>query len=62
MKVALYRHFDAAGKLLYVGVSLDTIRRTAQHAHGAQWFHEISSIEISACIHRRLLFPSWTPC
>lgn len=35
MRTALYRHFDAAGALLYVGISLNSIQRTAQHKHGA---------------------------
>ncbi len=46
MKTALYRHFDAAGRLLYVGISLNTIQRTAQHKHGARWFARIARIDI----------------
>ncbi len=47
MRTALYRHFDAAGALLYVGISLDTIRRTQQHQQGARWYDQIARIEIS---------------
>lgn len=45
-RTALYRHFDAAGGLLYVGISLDTIRRTQQHRSGAHWFGRIARIQI----------------
>jgi hypothetical protein len=46
MKTALYRHFDAAGALLYVGISLNSIQRTSQHRHGAKWFEQIARISI----------------
>jgi hypothetical protein len=45
-RTALYRHFDAAGALLYVGISMNTIQRTAQHKHGAKWFQRIARIDI----------------
>lgn len=45
-RTALYRHFDAAGALLYVGISLNTIQRTQQHKHGARWFEQIARIDI----------------
>lgn len=45
-RTALYRHYDASGALLYVGISLDTIRRTQQHKLGAHWFERIARIEI----------------
>jgi hypothetical protein len=45
-RTALYRHFDAAGALLYVGISLNTLQRTAQHKHGAKWFERIARITI----------------
>jgi excinuclease UvrABC nuclease subunit len=44
MRTALYRHFDAAGVLLYVGISLNSIKRTAQHKYGAKWFQRIDRI------------------
>ncbi len=46
VRTALYRHFDAAGRLLYVGISFNSIQRTAQHRHGAHWFESIARIEI----------------
>lgn len=45
-RTALYRHFDASGALLYVGISLNTIQRTQQHQHGARWFERIARIDI----------------
>lgn len=42
----LYRHFDKAGKLLYVGISLSTSVRLLQHRNNSQWFNEIATITI----------------
>ncbi|MFL9917390.1 DUF5710 domain-containing protein [Paraburkholderia fungorum] len=36
-KIHLYRHYDAAGRLLYVGISLNAYVRLAQHMVGADW-------------------------
>lgn len=44
--VHLYRHFDAAGNLLYVGISLSTVDRLGQHACNAHWFQRISRIDV----------------
>jgi predicted GIY-YIG superfamily endonuclease len=46
MKCALYRHFNAAGELLYVGISLSPTTRLYQHRSGARWFREISSVTV----------------
>jgi len=43
----LYRHYDEAGELLYVGISLSTIYRLAQHKHNSKWFSKIATIKIS---------------
>ena len=43
---ALYRHFDADGRLLYVGISLNAIARLTQHRLTAHWFRSIARIEI----------------
>ncbi len=43
---ALYRHFDADGCLLYVGISATPFKRTADHARCADWFSSIARIEI----------------
>lgn len=43
---ALYRHFDAAGRLLYVGISLNAVARLSQHRQCSAWFREIARVEI----------------
>ena len=45
-QTALYRHYDAEGKLLYVGVSLSPAARTYQHSKSAHWFRDISRIDV----------------
>lgn len=42
----LYRHFDAGGELLYVGISLNTTYRLMHHKAVASWFDQIARIEI----------------
>ena len=45
-KQHLYRHFDERENLLYVGVSLSTIQRLAQHRYHSHWFNSISKVTI----------------
>ena len=45
MTCFLYRHFNEAGELLYVGISLCAIARLEQHKRSS-WFSEIRRIEI----------------
>lgn len=45
----LYRHFDAKGKLLYVGISLSATYRLSQHKQASPWFGEIARVEIEKC-------------
>ncbi|MFD5632426.1 type II toxin-antitoxin system prevent-host-death family antitoxin [Streptomyces sp. NPDC127072] len=40
---ALYRLFDAAGRLLYVGISSNSEERLKQHASTAPWWKEVAS-------------------
>lgn len=42
----LYRHWNADGELLYVGISLSSIDRLAAHRSGSPWFREIARIDI----------------
>lgn len=46
MKTALYRHFDADGALLYVGISLSAVQRLAQHKRSAKWFAQIARVDV----------------
>lgn len=52
MTVRLYRHFDAAGALLYVGISICALRRTSQHMQTAKWSDRIRRIEIESFASR----------
>jgi transcriptional regulator with XRE-family HTH domain len=42
----LYRHFDAAGRLLYVGVALGPVARLQQHASQSSWVRDIARMTI----------------
>jgi hypothetical protein len=43
---SLYRHFDNAGRLLYVGISLNAFHRLAQHKQHSHWFSRVAHVEI----------------
>lgn len=48
MKTAVYRHFDAAGRLLYVGMAQNPLQRLHGHkTDGAPWLHEVASVTIA---------------
>lgn len=40
----LYRYFDSNGKLLYVGISVDSLERACQHQHSSEWFKLFTSM------------------
>jgi hypothetical protein len=42
----LYRHFSSDGRLLYVGVSLDAVRRLVRHREKSHWFNQIATVTI----------------
>jgi hypothetical protein len=44
----LYRHYDAQGRLLYVGISSSALLRMAAHKVNASWFNDVARIEIEA--------------
>tara|TARA_R110000868_G_scaffold94316_2_gene260280 strand:+ start:2477 stop:2971 length:495 start_codon:yes stop_codon:yes gene_type:complete len=44
-RCALYRHFDADGALLYVGITNNPQRRLAQHVAGSDWMELIATTE-----------------
>lgn len=46
MRTALYRHFDAAGVLLYVGISANPAKRLKEHMAKAAWAHAVATVEI----------------
>lgn len=43
---SLYRHFDADGVLLYVGISLSAIGRLSDHRHTSAWFPRIAKVTV----------------
>lgn len=42
----LYRHFDAAGTLLYVGISLNALNRLVAHIEDSAWYWSIATVTI----------------
>lgn len=42
----LYRHFDKAGTLLYVGISLHAVKRLSEHDGSSPWYKDISHVTI----------------
>ena len=46
MRTALYRHFDAEGGLLYVGISASALARLAQHQQTASWCDLITRVTV----------------
>lgn len=51
-RTALYRHFDAEGCLLYVGISDCLSERDKQHAATAHWHESVEKTETEWCICR----------
>ena len=45
-RTCLYRHYDKEGILLYVGISLNIIIRTAKHENKSHWWRQICNIKI----------------
>ena len=43
----LYRHFDAAGTLLYVGVSISALNRLMGHKEKAHWYWTIARMDVA---------------
>ena len=46
-KTCLYRHFDERNTLLYVGISLNAVKRLAEHRNMSKWFYDISRVEFT---------------
>ena len=45
-KTSLYRHFDANGQLLYVGISKGLMARISGHERDSGWFWDIATITL----------------
>lgn len=52
-ETALYRHFDADGYLLYVGISLAPLARTRQHRLTSAWIRDVVRVDIEWYASRR---------
>ena len=50
---SLYRHYDAQGALLYVGMSLNAVGRLANHKSVAPWFRKINRVTIEHYASRK---------
>lgn len=50
----LYRHFDADGNLLYVGMSISSVARLGEHRRDSHWFNAISVVTIERFETREL--------
>jgi DNA-binding transcriptional regulator YiaG len=48
----VYRHYDAGGRLLYVGMTLKPIQRLEYHRYTSSWVGEIRTIKIQPCANR----------
>jgi hypothetical protein len=45
-RTALYRHFDAEGRLLYIGISVSVLNRLKEHHRGSHWSDNIRRVEV----------------
>lgn len=48
MSAVLYRVRNAAGDLLYVGITSSALRRASEHADAKGWWSDVASIEVEA--------------
>ena len=55
-KTDLYRHFDADGNLLYIGVSTSALTRFKQHKHRSSWVDKVRTITIEKYSDRQSAF------
>lgn len=46
MKGVLYRHYDSAGRLLYIGQTVSAFGRMMAHVHGSAWAEQIAKITL----------------
>ena len=51
-RTALYRHYDAAGSLLYVGITDCLSERDKQHRANAHWHGDVHRTETEWCLSR----------
>lgn len=44
---AVYRYYDAAGRLLYVGTAVNPVNRALEHGQSKHWFGDIAAVDIA---------------
>lgn len=59
-RTQLYRHYDADGQLLYVGISLSALLRTRQHRENSPWFANIAKITVETFPDRATAYDAET--
>lgn len=47
VRTALYRIWDASGRLLYVGISLSVIKRLMDHRTTSEWFEHLDTLRVT---------------
>jgi len=52
MKHALYRHYDADGRLLYVGITDSLQERQKQHSYASEWADKVAKTEVEYALTR----------
>jgi hypothetical protein len=45
-RTSLYRHYDADGRLLYVGISVSHLLRMVGHRKASDWYWDIKRVEV----------------
>lgn len=58
----LYRHFDKANQLLYIGISLSAVQRLSQHRDASHWFKQIRSVTIESFPSREAALEAEREC
>lgn len=53
-QTTLYRHFNAAGELLYVGISINAFERFKQHSSDKKWIDHVANMTIERFPNRNL--------
>ena len=51
-RTCIYRHFDAEGRLLYVGITAHLGERDKYHAATAVWHHAVVRSDVQWCLSR----------
>lgn len=53
METTLYRYFDTDGRLLYVGISGNNLKRQSQHKKNSEWFSQAATAKFEHFSNRQ---------